>query len=105
MSERIRGRKWMAIRSRIMARDCNLCQSCKKQGKLTLATEIDHIKALANGGSNDDDNLVAICASCHETKTNDDLGYKPKVTTGLDGWPIPEEVSNIPRWRRAEGKR
>jgi len=31
--------------------------------------EIDHIKELANGGSNDVPNLQALCKSCHSVKT------------------------------------
>ena len=34
--------------------------------------EIDHIKALANGGTNDIDNLQILCKECHYTKTKDE---------------------------------
>ena len=97
---RIRGRKWMAIRDRIKRRDCGLCQECKRHGRIKPGTEVDHIVALTNGGTNDDDNLELLCAGCHETKTNADLGYKPRVTTGLDGWPVEQDRSMEPGWRR-----
>lgn len=35
--------------------------------------EIDHIAALIHGGSNDDDNLRAICLDCHKAKTRKDV--------------------------------
>lgn len=35
--------------------------------------EIDHIAALIHGGSNDDDNLRAICVDCHKNKTRKDV--------------------------------
>ena len=103
-SPRIRGRKWMETRARILSRDCGLCQECRRKGILTslmLATCItDHIIALSNGGSNDDDNLQSLCHSCNETKTAADLGHKQRVTIGADGWPI-EEASKVPVWKRA----
>ena len=100
MTERIRGRRWMTIRERIFQRDCGLCQTCQRNGRLTPGTQIDHIVALTNDGSNDDDNLEVICDDCHDIKTNADLGYKPLVTTGLDGWPVASEASTAPMWRR-----
>lgn len=85
MTERIRGRKWMQIRERIMRRDCSLCQTCKRKGRITLATEVDHITALDNGGSNDDRNLEAICAECHKAKTAKDMGYKERAKFDAQG--------------------
>ena len=73
-----------------------MCAMCK----VAAATELDHIVALSNGGTNDEDNLQGLCAACHEIKTTADLGYKPRVTTGIDGWPV-DAVPVGPRWRRA----
>ena len=100
MTERIRGRKWMTIRERIFRRDCGLCQECQRNGRLKPGNQIDHIVALTNDGSNDDDNLEVICADCHDIKTNADLGHKPQVTTGLDGWPVASGANPSPVWRR-----
>ena len=100
MAERIRGRRWMAIRNRIFIRDCGLCQECQRNGRITPGTQVDHIVALANGGSNDDSNMELLCADCHDRKTNADLGYQPRVITGLDGWPVPEERNQSPVWKR-----
>lgn len=89
MADRIRGRRWMTIRARILRRDGGACQYClERDGAVTAATEVDHRIALHNGGSNDDDNLVATCRECHETKTRDDLGQRQRVTIGRDGWPL-----------------
>lgn len=73
-----------------------MCAMCRT----SVATELDHIKALANGGTNADDNLQGLCAECHEIKTIKDLGQRPRVTIGLDGWPVADSPRG-PRWRRA----
>ena len=86
-TKRTRGRKWMQLRASAMIRDCGLCQPCARQGRLSIAVDVDHIKALTNGGTDDPDNLQAICKACHDDKTRADMGLKPKHTTGIDGWP------------------
>jgi hypothetical protein len=43
------------------------CGHCKTT--LDATFEVDHIKALFNGGSNDQSNLVALCPNCHRKKT------------------------------------
>lgn len=43
------------------------CGHCK--ATLDATFEVDHIKALFNGGSNDISNLVALCPNCHRKKT------------------------------------
>ena len=44
------------------------CEDCKEQLKAWF--EVDHIKRLDQGGSNDVDNLVALCRNCHGKKTS-----------------------------------
>jgi len=43
------------------------CNNCNSQ--LNAWFEVDHIKKLGNGGSNDVNNLVALCRECHGKKT------------------------------------
>jgi len=43
------------------------CGNC--QNLLDETYEVDHKKALFQGGSNNIDNLVALCPQCHRTKT------------------------------------
>ena len=87
-TERTRGRKWLAIRKAILSRDCGLCQVCKAKGKLTVATEVDHIAQIADGGTDDYCNLQAICHQCHADKTARENGKRRRVAIGADGWPI-----------------
>lgn len=63
------GRPWRRLRDRIMRRDCYLCQSCKRAGRVTVATECDHIRPVADGGTDAPENLQALCKRCHGIKT------------------------------------
>lgn len=46
------------------------CGACR--ALLDETFEVDHHVALFNGGSNDPDNLVALCPHCHRKKTVDE---------------------------------
>lgn len=82
------GAAWQRLRGVILGRDGGLCQVCAREGKVTLATQVDHIKPKAKGGSDDPDNLQAICVPCHEAKTAADEGRTIRRQVGLDGWPV-----------------
>ena len=68
-TERGYGARWRKLRALVLSRDDYLCQTCKASGKLTPATEVDHVRAKAHGGSDDASNLKAICTPCHRAKT------------------------------------
>lgn len=86
--ERGYGKEWDRLRKRILERDKYLCQPCLRSGRPTPADAVDHIKPKADGGTDDDGNLQAICDPCHADKTIRDAGGTPKPTIGSDGWPI-----------------
>ena len=66
--DRMRGRKWMALRERVLRREPR-CAECLKAGRLRLAAQVDHIVALEDGGTDDEDNLQGLCLACHVEKT------------------------------------
>jgi 5-methylcytosine-specific restriction protein A len=86
------GAGWDRTRARILDRDKHLCQVCLKAGRYTPATEVDHIKPKAQGGTDDDDNLQAIDKVCHAAKTEDEAavaqGRRIKPKFDEDGRPI-----------------
>lgn len=86
------GAEWERTRKRILERDNYLCQCrhCKAEGRTTLATEVDHVKPRAQGGSDDDSNLQAINGDCHKRKNVEDQGrtHLDKVRFDASGWPI-----------------
>jgi len=67
--ERKRGYAGVLDRKRIRARDCSLCQECKRRGRTTIGHPVDHIIALADGGTDDDDNKETLCVPCHDAKS------------------------------------
>lgn len=86
-TKRLQGSQWMKQREKVL-RLSPICYICKAKGKFTLATEVDHIKALINGGTNDMDNLAAICKPCHKAKSRKDMGWNDKPEIDVTGWPI-----------------
>lgn len=66
---------------------CNICElECKK-------FQYDHIIALANGGTNDMENLQALCVNCHKEKTIDENEQGYKISNELESC-FNEEVMN-----------
>lgn len=84
---RIEGRKGVALRKRRLERSNWLCEDCRDKGDTTVATEVDHIIPLHKGGTDTDDNTRNLCGPCHEAKTREDMGHRPRPTFGPDGWP------------------
>lgn len=58
------GRRWKRIRDRYIAAH-PLCERCEKLGSVNVAEEVHHIKPLAQGGTNTEENLMSLCKSCH----------------------------------------
>ncbi|MCD8344966.1 MAG: HNH endonuclease [Oscillospiraceae bacterium] len=58
------GRGWQAIR-RAYVQAHPLCERCLKQGRYVKVEEVHHIKPLADGGTNDESNLMSLCRKCH----------------------------------------
>lgn len=90
--ERGYGSKWDRLRKTILQRDKHLCQDCLPD-RVTPATQVDHVKPKADGGTDDPANLRSLCRPCHDRKTYADQGKtlrRTKRAYGLDGWPIEE---------------
>lgn len=85
------GKLWDKIRVTVMQQANSRCQHCLKQGRYTLATQVDHIIPKAKGGTDDITNLQALCEQCHKIKTAHDKGHNIKQGTSEDGTPIDPE--------------
>ena len=62
------GQAWRRIRAAYIAGH-PLCEECKKAGRLTPASEVHHVVALADGGTHDANNLMSVCKPCHSSIT------------------------------------
>lgn len=62
------GSKWRKLRARFLSEN-PLCEQCRLNGKYTIATEVHHIKPLSDGGTNEVQNLMPLCKSCHSRIT------------------------------------
>ena len=59
--------RWRKIRNLYISKH-PLCEECLKAGRLVPADEVHHIVPPEEGGTHEDENLMALCKSCH-TKT------------------------------------
>ena len=77
--KRTTGRKLQAMRAQLF-RANPLCVACEAQGRVTAATQRDHIIPLSEGGADDDGNTQALCEACHEIKS------KAEAARGVRRW-------------------
>jgi hypothetical protein len=70
-----------SLQRRIMAEQCFKCNECKEP--LGADFEFDHITRRSDGGSNDRDNLQALCHPCHDAKTRREQAANPVGTVVL----------------------
>jgi 5-methylcytosine-specific restriction protein A len=82
------GSHWDKLRKVVLDRDMHMCQSCLSRDRATVANQVDHIKPRSKGGTDDLNNLQALCKPCHDAKTITDNGGKLHQAIGLDGWPL-----------------
>lgn len=68
-SRRTEGHVSGSVWARVKTDSLGLCAYCNKRKPLTL----DHIEPIARGGTNDPDNLAAICKSCNSSKNDTPL--------------------------------
>lgn len=87
MVERLRGRAAVAQRKRRLERTHYLCERCAERGVTRVADVVDHVKPLALGGDDSDDNTRNLCNDCHYEVGGEQFGYRVKQRITLSGWP------------------
>lgn len=75
-ANRLLGYEWDELRRKVLARDNYKCRnpSCDNEG-----TDVDHIIAKILGGTDDLENLQALCSKCHKKKTKDDIEKRRRI--------------------------
>ena len=82
---RIRGNSLYAIRRKHFQAH-PLCVTCEAEGRVRLATELDHIVPLWEGGHEADANRQGLCTSCHQKKSAQEA--KKRASMGMA--PLPD---------------
>lgn len=93
--------KWRYIRSLFLKQN-PLCKECQR-----VATDVDHIIALRDGGTNKFTNLQALCHSCHSRKTareNNRWGKRNVRDGGMGSNPLDPKRQDRPIQSRAFGR-
>lgn len=86
-TKRDRSTSWQRLRAHLL-RENPLCVACQRTGRVTAATELDHIVPLHQGGTDDVRNLQGLCAECHRIKTTRERGATARVAFDVQGNPI-----------------
>ena len=70
---------WKWRRREAIIRDDYACQKCGAQGgrKGDTQLHVHHIKPVAEGGSDDLENLETLCSSCHRSRHADEAASNP----------------------------
>jgi 5-methylcytosine-specific restriction protein A len=77
-TERVRGRALQDIRRRHFRR-YPLCVACRREGRVTAATQVDHERPLWDGGEDAESNRQGLCDDCHAAKTAVEAALRGKA--------------------------
>lgn len=75
------------------------CQCCGRKLGPSDDWDVDHIIALENGGTDDDDNLQILCDWCHPPKTADDHSQAAKGKRMAAKHHVPKRMKQKRGWR------
>lgn len=100
---------WKALRVQQL-REYPLCEDCLAIGRAVPATDVDHRRALKDGGAPlDQGNLASRCHACHSAKTahvDGGLGNARKARAPIKGCDVnglpldPQHAWNVERAKR-----
>jgi 5-methylcytosine-specific restriction enzyme A len=80
--------RWLQREREQLFSDEPLCRLCREQGILRRAVERDHIKPIAEGGSEDRENTQPLCHEHNQERMRKQRGHRKRPVTGVDGWPL-----------------
>jgi len=82
------------IREYILHRDNHVCQYCKGKSKDKIL-QVHHIIPRSQGGTDNPENLLTLCLTCHDKHHNGEIKLKAKRSRQFK----PETFMSIIRWR------
>lgn len=79
-------RDWQKLRAAHLMRE-PFCRECAKEGRITVATDVDHIQPHRGdmGLFLDDGNLQSLCHGCHSRKTRREMDTRAAEKQGAGG--------------------
>lgn len=88
--------KWRKARADFLAKN-PLCRECSQRGRTKIATIVDHIVPIADGGSMwSRSNWQPLCGTCSDAKTAQENVRRrtgrvvPRKGCDASGWPLDE---------------
>lgn len=93
-----KSKAWLRKRQRILKRDDYLCRECRRFGRVTGATTVHHVLPRESHPELrlDTDNLVSLCATCHNTMHDRATGALTEVGWEWVGRMRKEAAADIP---------
>lgn len=86
-------------RAELFSACAGICANCRRKIRAGMDWDIDHRIALADGGTNDDDNLQVLCDLCHSAKTTDDMSSIAKGKRAMVKAFVPRRFRARRGWR------
>lgn len=82
----MRERAWRRVRGAVIDRDARTCRDCGKDLMKYPGwyTEVHHIIAVVDGGSDHPSNLITLCVECHRALTDDKCRQSPSQRPSLE---------------------
>jgi 5-methylcytosine-specific restriction endonuclease McrA len=71
---------WRKLRQMVLAEE-PLCRACRAEGKVTPASEVDHVVPRSRGGRTEHANLQPLCAEHHRAKTQAEATMGRRIGT------------------------
>lgn len=84
---------------RIFEASSGRCACCSRRLGPQDDWDVDHIIALANGGTDDDSNLQVLCGWCHGDKTSEDITQAAKGKRMAAKLHVPKRFKQRRGWR------
>lgn len=73
-SNKMYGRSWRKVRDAYV-KIHPICEDCEREGRIVPVYEVHHLIPKKRGGTDDFDNLISLCKSCHQ-KRDIELGMR-----------------------------
>mgnify|MGYP003385602190 CR=1 FL=1 len=85
--------------ARIFAARDGRCYRCTKKLRPGDDYDFDHVIALENGGTDDDENIAPCCDGCHTEKTSTDHATAGKGRRRYSKHVVPKRFQRSRSWR------